>query len=191
MNKQLNIKIRILLTGLATIFIFSILLWNHFNGGVPAHHILHQKELPAISNWWSGLLLPIITWILLGKIESRIDKQAQAESTNSQITKPHIIFITGLSIAILISISFENKYSLILENILFALLIISLIIPLFYSEFILAFILGMTFTFGTILPTGFILIIALIGYISYRFIRPLMLKLPGMLKKLAARNLNR
>jgi hypothetical protein len=65
-------RARILITSVVTILIFGLLLWGHFHGGVPAHHILNQKDLPEISNWWGGLLLPILTWFLFGRIETRL-----------------------------------------------------------------------------------------------------------------------
>jgi hypothetical protein len=76
----------------------------------------------------------------------------------------------------LIAVSFTNDYKLFLDNVIYVLLVFSLIFPIYYSEFILGFIIGMTYTFGAILPTIFILIIAALGFLIYRFIRPLMLR---------------
>jgi hypothetical protein len=83
-------NLRPIVTVIISVLVFVFLLWDYFNGGVPSHHILHQKDLPAISNWWNLLLIP---------------------------------------------------------------------------------------TFGAILPTLFILIIASIGFILYKYIRPLFIKL--------------
>ena len=76
-NKQRQnfIVTRILITGIVTFLILGLLLWQYFHGEVPSHHILDRKDLPEISNWWGGLLLPILTWLLLSKIENRISKQ--------------------------------------------------------------------------------------------------------------------
>jgi hypothetical protein len=171
-------RTKVLVTTIVTVFIFSFLLWEHFNGGVASHHILHQQNLPAISNWWSGLLLPILTWLLISRTEMRISKQSSHEKGTKNIkSKVLVLFTAGLSLGVLISISFANGYSLFLDNVLYIILLISLIIPIYYSEFILGFILGMTYTFGAILPTVFILILAAVGIISYKFIRPMILKL--------------
>ena len=51
-------KISFLVTGIITMAIWSVLVWNYYHGGVPRHHILHREDLPAISNWWGGLLPP-------------------------------------------------------------------------------------------------------------------------------------
>ena len=68
---QRTTNIRIPLTITVTILIFALLIWQHFHGGVPSHHILHQADLPSISNWWGGLLLPVLTWVLSDKIQNR------------------------------------------------------------------------------------------------------------------------
>ena len=168
---------RILLTSTVTIMILGLLFWQYFHSGVPSHHILQQKDLPEISNWWGALLLPVLTWILLGRIENRLNKQ---ESLIQQAKNQHIkiigLFLLGLILGISIAMSFTNGYKLFLDNVLYVLLIFSLIFPIYYAEFILGFILGMTYTFGAILPTIFILILAALGFLIYRFIRPLIMR---------------
>jgi hypothetical protein len=169
--------IRILVTSFITILIFGLLFWEYFHGGVPSHHILQKKDLPEISNWWGGLWLPILTWILLGRIEKRINKQdSLAQKSKNQIIKIIGLFLLGLILGISIAVSFTNDFKLYLDNVLYVLLVLSLIFSIYFSEFILGFILGMTYTFGAILPTIFILIIAVLGFLIYRFIRPLILR---------------
>ncbi len=168
---------RIFLTGTVTVFIFGLLLWEYFHGGVPSHHILQQKDLPEISNWWGGLLLPVLAWIVSGRIEKRLHKQAAlTQQPKNQPIKITGLFLLGLILGISIAVSFTNDYKLFLDNVLYVFLVLSLIFPLYYAEFILGFILGMAYTFGAILPTVFILIIAALGFLIYKFIRPLLLK---------------
>lgn len=167
---------RIFITGTVTVLIFGLLFWQYFNSGVPSHHILQQKDLPEISNWWGGLLLPVLTWILMGRIEKRLNKQGSlTQQTQNQNIKIIGLFLLGLLLGISIVVSFTNGYKLFLDNVLYVFLVFSLIFPLYYAEFILGFIIGMTYTFGAILPTIFILIIAAVGFLIYRFIRPLIL----------------
>jgi uncharacterized protein YacL len=165
-------RARILITSVVTILIFGLLLWGHFHGGVPAHHILNQKDLPEISNWWGGLLLPILTWFLFGRIETRLSQnKSLLETAKSQNFKVLGLFILGLIFGLVIAVSFTNDYNLFLDNVLYIFLILSLIVPIYYPEFILGFILGMTYTFGAILPTIFILIIAGLGFLVYKCFR--------------------
>lgn len=179
----MNKKVKFLLTGLSTLFIFGILFWEHFHGGVISHHILHQKELPSISNWWAGLFIPVFTWILLGRVEKRFNKSNLLATEKRLVFRSWLIFSFGLLFGLSLSLAFENEFQEFLDIIPFVLLFLSLLIPIFYAEFILGFVLGMTYTFGAILPTIFILIFACIGFLVYRFIRPSILKLIGKLGK--------
>jgi hypothetical protein len=175
---------RVLVTGVVTILIFGLLLWGHFHGGVPAHHILNQKDLPEISNWWGGLLLPVLTWFLMGRIEIRLNRHdSSMQTANSQHLKVIGLFVLGLIFGLGIAVSFTNDYHLFLDNVLYIILILSLLVPIYYPEFILGFILGMTYTFGAILPTVFILIIAALGFLIYKFIRLLIFRVTKIFGK--------
>lgn len=185
-------KLRLIITVIISVLILGLLIWDYFHDGVPSHHILDQKNLPAISNWWSAILLPILTWILLGKIKSRIENQTKIDSQyKSAITRVLVRFSIGLVFGIILSVSFINNYKPFLDNVLYLLLILSFIAPIFFSEFILGFVLGMTYTFGAILPTAFILIMAAIGFVIYRFIRPLIMKLAKKIGNISTKSPNR
>jgi uncharacterized protein YacL len=185
-------KLRLIITVIISVLILGLLIWDYFHDGVPSHHILDQKNLPAISNWWSAILLPILTWILLGKIKSRIENQTKIDSQyKSAITRVLVRFSIGLVFGIILSVSFINNYKPFLDNVLYLLLILSFIVPIFFSEFILGFVLGMTYTFGAILPTAFILIMAAIGFVIYRFIRPLIMKLTKKIGNISTKSPNR
>jgi hypothetical protein len=162
---------RIITTSIITLIIFGLLIWEHFHGGVPSHHILQQKDLPEISNWWGAVLIPILSWILIGRVETRIHKHGLI--IQNQKTKIILLFLGGLFLGFVIVFSFTKNYRSILDNVPYIILFLSFLIPIYYSEFILGFILAMIYTFGAILPTIFILTFALLGYLIHRFIRPL------------------
>ena len=54
--------------------------------------------------------------------------------------------------------------------------IIALFFPIYRAECLLGFVMGMTFTFGAVLPTGIGSIFALIGAVLFLFVRSLLLK---------------
>ncbi|MFT3705128.1 MAG: hypothetical protein QM802_22365 [Agriterribacter sp.] len=171
-------RLRLIITVIIIVLTLGWLTWVHFHGGVPSHHMLDQNDLPAISNWWSGLLLPVLAWILLGKIKTRIEKQTEAgKQYKSKLVGILVRFIIGLFLGIILSVSFTYNFKPFLDNVLYLLLLLSFILPIFFSECMLGFVLGMTYTFGAILPTAFILIMAAIGFLIYRFIRPLIIRL--------------
>ena len=161
---------------MVTFFVWTLLIWDYYHGGVPKHHILANKDLPAISNWWGGLLLPLITWFLLHRIQIRIIRQNEKNIENSKYWN-HILyrFIGSLLFGTLLSVFFTSSYSNISGYLVLGLFPLATIIPVYRAECLLGFIIGMTFTFGTILPTGIGSIFGLVGALVYLILRPGML----------------
>lgn len=166
--------LKIWITVIISLAILSLLGWQHFHGGVPAHHLLNNKDLPLISNWWGALILPVLTWILIGRIYKRFSGQPTSSTGLPFRTG---IFAAGLFAGIALAISFNTDFKPILDYILYIILVLSLFIPIYFSEFILGFVFAMTYTFGALLPTAFILIFAFLGYLLFRYVRPLFLKM--------------
>jgi len=177
-------RARILVTGTVTLMILGLLLWTHFHGGVPSHHILQRADLPGISNWWGGLLLPALTWLLLGRVNKRLAKQhSPTPRPRNDYAKVLRLFLMGLAFAIILAACFTNGYEPFLENVPYLILAMSLAVPIYYAEFMLGFVLGMTYTFGAMIPTVFALIMASIGFLLFRFVRPLIQKVIHALRK--------
>jgi len=63
--------------------IWAHLGWDYFHGGVPTHHIRISENLPGISNWRGGIVLPLLPWFLLVRIQHRINKNDEPEVKNS------------------------------------------------------------------------------------------------------------
>ncbi len=160
-------------TGIVSIVIWSLLAWQHYHGGVPRHHILHREDLPSISNWWNGLLLPLLTWFLLYRIRNRL---IRADIKNSQVSSRQTNILYGfagaLFFGILLSIIFTFGYSSILGYLIIGLLFLGLFLPIYRAECLLGFVIGMTFTFGTVLPTVFGSILVLLSAILFLYVRP-------------------
>lgn len=176
MSEHLNVdKLQIPITGIVTILILSLLLWEHFHGGVPSHYILQREDLPEISNWWGLVLLPVLTWTSFDRIRKRTKILAPQSKNLIENVKIIRLFIIGLLVGLALAISFTYRFETFLSNIFYVFLILGLIVPLFYCEFILGFVLGMTYTLGAVLPTLFVLIIATVGLFLFKLIRPLLL----------------
>lgn len=166
-------KIRLYITGLVTISIGGLLAWNYTHGGVPSHHILANKDLPEISNWWGGILLPILTWFILFRIENR-DKLEAINFAN--IPKKIITnFVGALLYGILLAVLFTFNFNEVLDYFFPSIVVMSLFYPIYRAECLLGFIIGMTFTFGAILPTGIGSILSIISFLTYNLIRPILL----------------
>ena len=166
-------KTSIYFTLIVTIAIWSLLAWQHYHGGVPSHHILHREDLPAISNWWGGLLLPLLTWFLVYRIQKRMIRgNIENPLTPSHRIKTLYGFIGALFFGILLSILFILGYSGILGYMILALLLFGLFFPIYRAEYLLGFVVGMTFTFGAVLPTVFGSILVLLSAMLYLYVRP-------------------
>ena len=48
----------------ALVFAAAHLTYEHFTGGVRSHHVLNRPDLPAISNWFGLLTLPLLGVVL-------------------------------------------------------------------------------------------------------------------------------
>ena len=176
MSEKVFFKTRLYITGIVTIGIWSLLAWSHYHGGVPSHHILHREDLPAISNWWGGFLLPLLTWFLLYRIQKRLMRDNIENSKPSMRLERILYGFTGaLFFGILLSVFFTLGYSDISGYFLIGLLLLALFLPIYRAECLLGFVIGMTFTFGVVLPTAVGSILALIGAALYLYVRPLIL----------------
>ena len=191
MNENLSFKTRLYFTGIVIIAIWSLLTWNHYHGGVPIHHILQRNDLPAISNWWGGILLPLLTWFLLYRIHKRLiysnDEKLKISKSSVHI---RYRFIGALFFGVLLSAFFSFGYPDICGYMVVGLFPIALFFPIYRAECILGFVIGMTFTFGAVLPTGVGSILALVGAVIYLYIRSAIVYLVSKLVKIVSSHKN-
>jgi hypothetical protein len=179
MNQHTFFKTRLYFTAFVTLAIWSLLAWNHFHGGVPSHNILARADMPSISNWWGGVLLPLLTWFLLYRIQRRI-KSPNEKSDVKLLLEIVYGFAGALLFGVLLSTFYTLGFADIPGYMVNSIFIIALFFPIYRAECLLGFVIGMTFTFGAVLPTGIGSIFALIGAVLYLLARPLLLKFVGM-----------
>jgi hypothetical protein len=150
---------------------FALLLaWQHLHGGVPAHHLLGREDLPSISNWWGLAGLPALTWFLLGRIERRrpvADSPAPASG-----------FAGALVFGALLALFFGLGRGDMCEHLVEGLPLIALTYPIYRAECVLGFVLGMTYTFGPVLPVFAAIVFALGATILFHGIRLLGASMP-------------
>lgn len=173
MNEKILLKQRLLITIIITIGIWVLLIWNLYNGGVPSHHILNRADLPEISNWWGGLILPILTWVLLYRVTMRIIREDNGNKIIANFPLKVIYnFLVAATFGMLLSLFFTLGYSNLSGNMIQIALALGLFIPIYRSEFILGFVIGMTYTFGAILPMAIAIVLASLSAGLYLYIRP-------------------
>jgi hypothetical protein len=151
-----------------SIAIWALLLWDHFHGGVPSHHLLHRADLPKISNWWSGLIIPALTLLLTYRIERRLIHSDDQKQSFLNILYP---FLFALIYGILISVFFLMGYSKITGYLFNGIVLLALFFPIYRAEYLLGFVIGITPTFGAFLSTVAGTILVIVGLLIYLFVR--------------------
>ncbi|WP_439882397.1 hypothetical protein ACSX1A_04355 [Pontibacter sp. MBLB2868] len=176
MNQNSFFKIRVYFTAVVTIADWAFLGWNHFNGGVPNHHILANEALPSISDWWGAVLIPVLTWFLLYRVQKRVFSNENKNPDTPNFLLPVIYGFAGaLLFGLILSVFFTYGYTDIAGIMVLGLLPLAILFPIYRAECFLGFVLGMTFTFGTVLPTGIGAIFCLVGLVLYLYIRTILL----------------
>lgn len=168
---------RIYAAALVLIAELACLAWEYFHGGVPSHHFLHRADMPSISNWWGALVLPVLTWYLVGRIQRRVTTLANGNAMPALPTSVIAGFGSALLFGVAMSICFVSGYKTGTEYLFMAMLLAAVLLPVFRAECVLGFVLGMAFVFGAILPTLIGSIIATISALIYFGVRPLLFRL--------------
>lgn len=155
---------RIIFTVASAALMILLLGWQHLHGGVPAHHFLARPDLPAISNWWGLLVLPILSWFMLGRIERRLREGAAAGT-----------ILTGFAGALLFGLVLawcvDSGHGDVCNYMVLALAPLALFYPVHRAECILGFVVGMSFFIGAILPAIAGLIFAGMGALLFYGVR--------------------
>lgn len=160
---------RLYATLAVTLGIWALLAWEHFTTGVASHHLLHNPDLPAISNAWGGVVLPALTWFLLGRAEGR---------PNALYGLAGGVVFGGL-IAVFFTLGFEPG----MNALVMSLPVLALLVPIYRAECVLGFVLAMTLVFGAVLPTLFATVVAAGAAVLYHLVRRPVVHLAGRLRR--------
>ena len=142
------------------------LAWESINGGVQSHHLLARPDLPAVSNWWGLVLLPLLGWLA--------SRRAVRETTSDDraARRPVLRFMGALLVGLVLSSSFAAGFDSVARVIFLASLAVGLILPIYRAEYIFGFVLGMSFVVGPVLPTIAALLGAAISAVVHFAVRP-------------------
>jgi len=169
-NRALATTVTFVLTGL-------FILIEYLNGAVVSHHLLARKDLPAISNWWGLLTVPLLTWGLCSLIDRRNNTEHQSiKNLRNNNSKTRIRFLSALIFGIAISVLWELGLESVLQYIILIPLVVSLFKPVHFPECLLGFVIGLIFTFGGVLPIIVGLVLLVICFIINSLIKLLVTK---------------
>ena len=145
-----------------------MLLLEHFHGGVISHHLLHNEDLPKISNWWGLLTIPAISWFTFSNLQKR---NLSEDNKPKPITKSQVYgFVSGFLFGIIMTILFYSPLE-IHRYILLLTFVLALLIPIYKPEYFLGFVLSMAYGFGGILPIMFGFVLMVVYTIEYKLVR--------------------
>ncbi len=167
-------------TAIITVLLYSLLLWQYFQGGIPSHYFLADKTMPLISNAWGALVVPIITFFLLFRIEKGLFSQSDSISFPKHTL---IAFLCALLFGIVLGISVVYGFKTLLNGVPFILFGLPFFFPTYKAEYFLGFVLGLTYFIGGVLPVVVGSVFLLIAAVIYLVIRRLILKLVTMIRK--------
>jgi hypothetical protein len=170
-------KIGLTVVAIVSIAIGALLIWEHYHGGVPSHSFMARKDMPSISNWWGGLLLPLLTYFSIYRIQKRVFTEENKVVKPKELQSILLLFVAGLIYAGSMAYCFVTDKSEINGFLFQGLFILALIFPLYKAEFFLGFVIGLTYTFGAILPTFIASIFVLISYVFHKLVYPFFLKI--------------
>lgn len=164
-------QLRWRVTGLVALAAGALLAWRFTHGGIPRHHLLHRADMPAISTAWDALVLPLLTWGLLGRARPRVPSPGWIGLTGG--------LIFGMTLAAL----FTAGQEAILAYLVLIPLVLALALPIHRAECMLGFVLGMAFTFGAIIPTVFSTVVAILGAGIHLLTRPIRVRVAPSLPR--------
>lgn len=175
MNDQRFKFHRQVLVAVASLYIWALLVFEHLNGGVVSHHLLQRGDLPAISNWWGALLLPVLSWFLTGFIYKRVGSSYPATIVAG--------FSAALLFGVVLSVLFQQGQHQILPYMMLSLPFFALVFPLYRAEYLLGFVLAMSYCFGAVLPTIIGTLVVLMSFVLHKTLRPLLCYLWSVLTR--------
>jgi hypothetical protein len=185
MPKHQLSRVRLHFTALVTLAVWVLLAWGYVHGGVPSPHLLHRADMPAVSNWWGALLLPAMAWFLSGLTLRRVIIHSSANGVAPRLPTGVIYgFCGSLLSGVLLSVAFVNGHDAVASYMFLGALVIALVLPIYRAEYVLGFVLGMTFSFGAVLPAFVGSAIAAVSAVFHLLVRPTLARVVTLLKRM-------
>lgn len=124
-----------------TLGVALVLAVQHHVDGVPEHYLFGVEELPALSDWWGLVLLPVLTWAALGRIKPGYDGEALLKD-----------LIGGLLFGGALAFFYEHGRLDLFDFLGVGLLLLALSYPIYRAGCVLGFAFGAAYAFGPVMP---------------------------------------
>lgn len=151
---------------LALVAAAALLAWEHTHGGVPSHHLLDRPDLPAVSNGWSIVVLPVLAWLASRSAFSRVRAKAASSAGVA------LAFVGSLLLGVSLSVAFTTGHASLSSWLFLAAFACGIPLRTYRPEYLFGFVAGMAFAFGAVLPTLVGSVAALASLAFHRLVRP-------------------
>lgn len=146
-------RIRWGIIALVTLSYWGLLAYQYTHGGVAGHSFLARADMPTISNWWGGLSLPLVAYVLTGRVQRRLaafgTNAVQADAA-LRVAAAGMVGAALYGAAMMAGMLTGHKE---VSSFLFmALPLIALVLPVFRAEYLLGFIAALSMVVGGVLP---------------------------------------
>ena len=142
------------------------LAWEASHGGIKSHHLLNRADLPSVSNSWGLLVLPVLGWLAAYFVRRRATASARAP------TRALAAFFGSLVVALALSAAFRLELSNVTAGLFFAVLLSGVALRTYRAEYLFGFVLGMTFVFGSVLPTMAAMVAGSVSVLAHFVVYP-------------------
>jgi hypothetical protein len=160
---------RLRLAAIAAGLVALHLGWEWSQGGIASHHFLADPSIPAISNAWGLLWLPLLAVLYAPSLRRRaIGTGLRPRWRPAMVAGLLGGLAAGAAIATFVIIRPDIDGTWVLGS----LLALSLTFPVWRGEIVLGFLAGAMVAIGTILPSIFAFAFAAISFAVHRGLLP-------------------
>lgn len=146
------------------------LLWELQQGGVATHHLLAREDMPGISNLWGLLTVPAVAWITLTLVQRRL-RRDETNAAAVEVRKAGVRLRGAFAFGALVALLWEFRQEAVLQYLILLPLPLALFVNVSRPEQLLGFVLGMSYTFGGVLPIIVGLVLMTLGAVVHYGLR--------------------
>lgn len=123
------------------------LAWEAAHGGIQSHHLLARADLPSVSNLWGLAVLPALGWLAANFVRRRSVRSGHA--VRHAVAAFTGALVLGCALSAAFKLGLDDASAGLFLGVMFA----GLFAPTYRAEYLFGFVVGMTWTFGPVLPT--------------------------------------
>ena len=129
------------LIAFTVVFIVAQLGWHWLQGGISAHHLLANPDLPSVSDAWGLIILPGLAWLAARRLQ---------HTTNQAVFWYSLLL--GFGYGGLLALLYLNGVKQPVALLFFGTYLLALLLPLHRPEVVLGYVAALSLAFGAVLP---------------------------------------